>query len=782
MDFIRESWNNRVSPEDFQLEVQQQQKDFILSVVIGLVDLCGNQYEPNPLFMQYLVQLFNSNLQLSMSVFFDPSKVNLFGLIRLIIHCGDVLFNNLEIGTDFSARCAMNALKICLEHQNKELSYEAVTKLSESPTFSVLISSARLFFRDEIISLRELFTQIIPQSDLPPSIPFPITLLRRAMLEDNLTSSILFTVHDIATAVITNIDLWHFIPCSKSFITPSSFYHLYLHVVSGFIANPTLQLAYMTTNLLVRILRHMNDDSEISTEEKEEETSRYWRILVSSLFSDLRSNLISQKNSGKFELKHRERENCDFLGQLDDLVQIEKLLTDLPSQVDEDQIINIVYQYPASSSTLVEHMLKNMNMKRPEIAVSYANQILPIHSDFEWLLLRQGNFIEFISQALNLASSIPNSFDPKAFEKLWLLPLTLIRFMWGTSSNSVRAQIIKFVESQPSGIRQFLKHLIQYHHDKDPILLNDYTTPFNECITILKDLLNGEKLVTSIDLNEKSYLWVSVLLWANEKVPDNYEVLTETPHPNEHLVNFLFSTSMLAIVKPVRRWMSAAEEPDLVNMLVFRPESIFDINTLIVDQLGLFCRVTPMTAEQLTKIVAAWRAWVEIFGIKDFTKTLLSQLVWKTMHSLIPEDADNLYKSIAYVLAVLISENSDDVNKVLEVIASFVEYEIETMTSAIGLADFTFIIVCTKKHKWEESFDWLLKYCFKILDDDPALQNTKTSFALSVLKTSLYTQRLQEKVTEEAFDILYKIKDWQTMIDFFIVKQSVQDESKSNSH
>lgn len=780
MDFIRESWNNRVPPQDFLSEIQKQQKDYIFNVVVGLIDLCGHPYEPIPLFLQYLVQLFNSIPQICMTSFLDPSRVNSFGLIRLIINCGDALFNNLEIGTDFSAKCAMNALKICLEHPNKEIAYEAISKLSETPTFSVLIASARLFFNDEIILLRSLFTQVVPQSDLPPSIPFPITLLRRAMLEDNLSNSILFTVHDIATAVITNIDLWHFIPCSKSFISPSSFYHLYLHVVSGFIANPTLQLAYMTTNLLVRILRHMNDDVEISSEEKE--TARYSRTLVSSLFSDLRSNCMSQQNSQKLELKHRERENCDFLGQLDDLVQIEKLLTDLPSQVDEDHIIDIVYQYPALSSTLVEHMIKNMNAKIPDVAVSYANQILPIHSDFEWLLLHQGNFIEFVNQALNLASMMPPQFDSQSFEKLWLLPLTLIRFMWGTSSNSVRSQIIKFVETQPEGIRQFLKHLIQYQQDKDPIKMSDYSTPFNESITVLKELLNGEKTVSSLDLLNKSYLWVSVLIWANEKTPESYDMLTEKPHPNEHLINFLFSTAMLSIVKPVRRWMSAAEEPDLVNMHLFRPDSLFDINTMIVDQLGLFCRVTPMTTCQLIKIVAAWRAWVEIFGIEDFTKTLLNQLVWKTMHSLIPEDADNLYKSVAYVLAVLISEDSEDVEKVLKVISVFVENEIETMTSAIGLADFAFIIVCTKRSKWEVSFDWLLKYCFAILEDDPALQNAKTSFALSVLKTALYTQRLQEKVIEEAFEIIYKIKDWQMMIDFFIVKRSVQDEKKSIKH
>ena len=297
MDFIRESWNNRVTPQDFILEVQQHPKDYILSVIIGLIDLCGHQYEPNPLFLQYLIQLFDSIPQISMTSFFDPSKVNLYGLIRLILNCGDELFNNLEIGTDFSARCAINALKICLEHPDKEISLEAISKLSESPTFSVLISSARLFFNEDVISLRNIFTQVVPQSDLPPSIPFPITLLRRAMLEDNLSSSILFTVHDIATAVITNIDLWHFVPCSKSFISPSSFYHLYLHVVSGFIANPTLQLAYMTTNLLVRIMKHMNDDADITSEDKE--TARYSRASVSSLFSDLRSNYMNHQSIGK---------------------------------------------------------------------------------------------------------------------------------------------------------------------------------------------------------------------------------------------------------------------------------------------------------------------------------------------------------------------------------------------------------------------------------------------------------------------------------------------------
>ncbi|OHT06143.1 hypothetical protein TRFO_25932 [Tritrichomonas foetus] len=775
MEFIRESWNNRVTPQDFLKDVQQHPKDFIMSVVIGLLDLCGKQYEPNPLFLQYLIHLFFAAPQLCMNTFLDLTKVNSFGLVRLIINCGDTLFNNLEIGTDFSARCAFNALKICLQHPISDVAISAISKLSESPTFSVLIASARLYFSSEVISLRAHFNQVVPQSDLPPSIPFPMTLLRRAMLESNLSSSILFTVHDIATAVISNIDIWTFVPCSKSFIPPDTFYHLYLHVVSGFIANPTLQLAYMTTNLLVRVLKHMND-SEIQNEDKS--NTRYSRTDVSALFSDLRTN-----SNTKHEMNHHEIENCDFLGQSDDLAQIEKLFTDFPSTVDEDHIIDIVYQYPALSSSLVEHIMKNMTAKRPEYAVSYSKQILPIHSDFEWLLLQQGNFIEFINHSLTLATTIT---EPNQFESIWLLPLTLLRFTWGTTSNSMRAKITEFIDSQPSGVNFFLRHLLQYQIDTNPIeslgdKLNDKSTPFNESVTVLKELLNNEINVSDLDLSHKPYLVPSVLVWANEKAPDNYDCLTSIPNQNSHLINFLFFSAMLSIVKPVRRWMCAAEEPDMINMLLFKPDNIIEINSLIVDQLGAFCRVTPMTTEQLIRIVASWRAWVEIFGIEKFTKTLLNQLVWKTMHSLVPEDADNLYKSVAYVLAILLSENTDYVDNVLQVISEIVVNEIETMTSAIGLADFALIIICTRKEKWETSFDWLLKYCFTMLEEDPTLQNTKTSFALSVLKTSLYTPRLQEKVTDEAFEILYKIRDWQTMIDFFIVKQSVQEEAAQMS-
>ena len=766
MEFIRECWNNRISPELFINQAIQQPRDFLNNVVSGLLDLCGKQYEPNPLFLDYLVQLFTSNPQLCMSTFSDTSKVNNLGLIRLILHNGDILFNNLEIRTDFSARCAFNALKICLQHPVTDVAVNAISKLSESPTFSVLIASARLYFNNDVVSIRGLFNQIVPPIDLPPSIPFPMTLLRRAMMESNLSTSILFTVHDIATAVICNIDIWTFIPCSKSFIPPSMFYHLYLHVVSGFIANPTLQLAYMTTNLLVRVLKHMNDE-EVSSEEKA--TTRYSRTDVSSLFSDLKSNTNSKQ-----EMKHREKENCDFLGQGDDLAQIEKLLTELPHDVDEDHIIDVVYQYPALSSSLVEHIMKNMTAKKPENAVSYAKQILPIHSDFEWLLIQQGNFIEFVSHSLSVASTIT---DKIQFETIWLLPLTLLRFTWGTTSNSMRLKIIEFVNSQPSGINYFLRHLLKYQHEKDPIDINDTLTPFNECITTLKQLLTGEKNVSDLSLVEKPYLIPSVLIWANEKVPDNYECLASIPHKNSHLLNFMFYTAMLSIVKPVRSWMCAAEEPDMVSMLTFKPDNIIEINSLVVDQLGTFCRVAPMTTEQLIKIVASWRAWVEIFGIENFTKTLLNQLVWKTMHSLVPEDARNLYKSVAYVLAILISENSNHIENVLKVITSIVENEIETMTSAIGLADFALILICNRKEKWDDSFDWLLKYCFAMLEEDPTLQNTKTSFALSVLKTSLYTPRLQEKVTDEAFEILYKIKDWQMMIDFFIVKQNVQEEA-----
>lgn len=769
MDFIRECWNRRDSPDDFFAQIQIQTPECLINSIICLFELCGLHFERNPLFLQYLQKLFNEKPEICMEYFLDTSKINNVGFIRFIQEYGDTLFNSIEIGSEFSARCALNALTICLNYEDKKIANLSINKLAESPKFSVLIASARLFFYSEVESLRELFTQVVPELDLPPSIPFPITLLRKAILENNSPSSILFTVHDIATAVISNVDIWAFVPCSKSFIPPSTFYHLYLHVISGFIANPTLQLAYMTTNLLVRVLKHMND-KEISLEEKEK--TRFSKACVSSLFSEIRSNYHQE-----IESDHRELENCDFLGQNDDLTQIENLLTELnsTSTIDEEHIIDLVYQYPALSSALVEHILKNLNLKKPEVAVSYSDTILPIHSDFAWLLLQQGNFLEFIKQTLDVAAG---TIYPSQFERVWLLPLTLLRFTWGNSSNSIQVQIIEFVESQPSGIREFLMHLLRYQIDSEVITLNDYSTPFNESITILKDLLNGNKSIEEIDLVNRPYLWVSVLIWANEKPPEKFDSLISIPHPDSHLINFLFTTAMLSIVKPVQPWICAAEEPDLVTMKIFQPNSLLDINPLISEQLNIFYRVSPMTTQQFTKIVTAWRAWSEIFGIEGFTMALLNQLVWKTMHSLVPEDANALYKSVAYVLAVLVSDNSENIQKVLSIITEMVGKEIETMTSAIGLADFALIIVCLKHEDWKSSFCWLLKYSIQMLTEDPELQHPKSSFALSLIKTSLHTHRLQEIVTEEVFDILYAIQDWKTLIDFFIVKHAVQEQSK----
>lgn len=784
MELIRESWNKSLSPSDFVEICKRTPDDDILeSIVKHLLNLCSDEKSTNPLFFQYLVSSFTALGDKYLDVFTNIDEYNKIGIIRLCISNGDQFFIDVPLGTEHTARPALNLLKVCLTSTPVDLCVSAINKLAENPLFSVLIASARLFFNDEVQQMRPLLNERFPPIDLPPSLPFPITLLRRAMLTNDPTEPLLFTRHEIVTAVVSKLNMWSFVTRAFCFVRIDTFLHLYLHVVHDFIANPSLLLAYLTSNLFPRILNHFGDTDVPPIDQGATEFSL---SDVTQVFDKIQKE---SEKSNAFS-RPRERENCDFFNSLDDkeeeeeeeeldeLYFIEELITTVPKSISDANIIETVYMYPSFSSTLIQYMMNKMVPENPSIALIYARQIFPVLKDFKWLLCQQGIFFEFISHCLKV---IVNITDPEIFTELYFLPLSLLRSAWGVSSRTLRTRLEIYAHS-PFGFPQY-SYLLSLLFNIQPPTKKDasYTdfgykvTPLSKCITVLEKLMNGSMNLIDIlpQLRTNQYLWPSVLIWGIHNPSPDLKMLTNETIPNYYIVNFLFYSMMVGFVKPVRTYLCVAEHVDYDLLIKYRPNTIADINSIILDHLNLLARITPLTTDVLWDIVISWTAWVDIFGIKKFIHAILHHLIWKTMHSFIPKDSKHLFQTVAYIITILCNENSETIGEILSVVCQIAEFELDSMTSAIGLSQFSLILICTANEKWVEKFGKLLEFCIRILNDDLNLRYLKSVYALSAIKIALCTPCLQEKVTNEVFDVIHKLQDWQIMIDFFIVKHSL---------
>lgn len=287
----------------------------------------------------------------------------------------------MEIGSEFSARCALNVLHLCLDAPFDPS--RAVLKLSKSHAFSVLISSARLWFYDEILQIRPRFDEVFPQTGLPPSIPFPDTLLRRAVLLDDLTQEILFTRHEILSAIASNLPMWSFVSKTFSIAHRTTFYHLYLHVASDFIEVPTLLGAYLVTDLLVRTVNALGED-QLPLEGSAREQ---WPIL----FNSLRACLQQSTPIGS-----REGCNCDFLFPAN-LDELEAFVSGEVGGIDIGNFVEPVFKCPSFASGLPDYILKEVSDGSDQMAAKIADQILVRWSDFSALFIKCDIFFDVVA-------------------------------------------------------------------------------------------------------------------------------------------------------------------------------------------------------------------------------------------------------------------------------------------------------------------------------------------------------------------------------------------------
>ena len=71
---------------------------------------------------------------------------------------------------------------------------------------------------------------------------------------------------------------------------------------------------------------------------------------------------------------------------------------------------------------------------------------------------------------------------------------------------------------------------------------------------------------------------------------------------------------------------------------------------------------------------------------------------------------------------------------------------------------------------WKHIFGQLLETRKKFLAEGTQTGTVKISFCLSLLKSAVYIPKLQDMITSDMFDQLMMKHEWETAIDYFIIK------------
>lgn len=761
MELLRECWNKRITPEQFISLIPEQQE---IEFSKHLLSICGSDFQPCTLFLDYLEKLLHKP-SVCEEVFCNISDYDKSGLISLLKYKGQILFNHLDVGSENAAKCALNALSLCLETGDQSQSLEIIDKLTETSKFGILIASSRMYFPTEFEEISHRAKNVILNPNVQSSIPFPMNLLRRALFSPKITKAVLFSRHDLTLMTLSNIILDSPDPTCLSFLELPTFYHLYLHAVTNYLTNPSLHSAFLVTNLLVRVYVKLTggDTEKLSVD-------RYSDVYLPELLSKLQN--LSHDES---EFLSENRENCDYLNQSTDYSTLSSILINNEISINDSDLIEYTLKNPSFSSEIVDHV-SGIVRKYDTDFKSFIISVLNHFDDFLNLMIRQHKFFTFLQTVLNLSLSMIDRDPVEDFEMYLYFGLSLIRTAWGTGNKNLRQEIEVFIQGQDSeNMKHFLTQFLHPHEHPNYIVL-DKNYRFNTLVKFMKKLNENSKFeLTLNDVTSPNYILILIKALDVDDPRPIIDLLRQKKLPHFPCVDILFRQILTKNGLQTKRQL-VWKRVDYDTIMQNRPEVINDITPMLIDQLNMISHDDNLQ-DEFNDILTIWSAWSDLFGFDVFCSFLIEKVVWKTAHAYVPDDASSLFGSVAFVLCLLVNGDEKMIDKAIEIgLKSINEYE-TSMTVCVGLSQFILSFVCVCTGDWMKRFTRVINESMDIIYQDFG-KGDPEFFALSIIKTSLLMPSLQTAIPDDVVHALLKVDDAKCIIDYFIVKS---DSQKSNS-
>jgi hypothetical protein len=110
-------------------------------------------------------------------------------------------------------------------------------------------------------------------------------------------------------------------------------------------------------------------------------------------------------------------------------------------------------------------------------------------------------------------------------------------------------------------------------------------------------------------------------------------------------------------------------------------------------------------------------------------------------------------------MPLIVIPGLNTIETIFDTVIELVDGDLRGTTSAIGLAEFSLVVICTCPDAWEIHFQRMCEYAVKVLEEDQGIERPRGFFGRSFLKSNLSAPLLREKMVDQAFEILRKVKD-----------------------
>lgn len=751
---LKECWNKNLPPSDFATLLFKPSTN-TQQVLNDLVEFCGTEYEPSSIFLDYLCEAVNKAPQQTMSTIKNSPELEKRVMLRAISHKMGMFFKNFQLDDDWSVNFTLNFFKSLVDDKNIEF----IQQLSCDPHFSALIARANVSFPQEMDEIRELFPVDQFCESIGFSVPYPTSILKKALYMENMTQPVLQGYSEILKIAMPNISAVMGYPSFYHLIDLDLYAHLYLYFIDDYMKNPTLTTAYYITRYFPRMRVYFETGELPPPDDGELHASEIFKTL------DLCKNIITRSD---YLQNHAKRSDSDLLFSVDDIENIKLFLTTIPDTIDPDKIIELTLQYPAMSISLYSTITKSITMDTFSVFAMYAQQIINIHSDFATFLFQQNLFFDFLNLIIPVVTSITDRF---AFYHIYMLFLTLIRDSYGLGWLKLNNEIVDFINRVENPALKYFLTLLVHLNPQEYECPKTAKTPFLESVITIQKLIYDEISIESVNqkLESRPYLAPSLLTFCLANPIEEIKKVF-TVKPTDVYLNNLFTYHLMIYCnKQSQPWIAGSILPDYVFMKHESPQKLDSINPILARTFDDIIFTIPLTQRLIWHVVCAWRAWANVFGLPVFVKHLFGQLLWKAKLLNNEQYAESLFRHVAVIMSFAYIEEETFVHDINSIVDYFINEGLIDKIDAQNIAAFVFILITANmKDDSLKAFNNLIQTCVSIVDmnNDP----WRLKFALSLLSMSIHNKKLVTKLGMNVELCLQKADEMDLLCDFYIMK------------
>lgn len=723
----------------------------ILQVLIELISnpSISNQYFiecASELIIQYQYLVLNS---------IDLSNNNVIdGFCILFTHKASYIVDKIVPGTRESAACALNILEIALSTRNMDLMHSTLESLIINPMFSVLIASAPLYCYEEFLKIKEKMIEIqkIYKFDKSQG----ATYLKMAIFAEKITKvKQIYQMLNATNIIISSFYFW--IPEYKflSYFRTYNVRQIYLAAVQTFFDNPTLSNAYLITNYLFRVLPRVAHNLTCVSDI---EPFSFNMSAVSEILLSFSEILLK---------------NNQFPITVNELVN---LLCSVPNSFGDEQLPDLVLQYPALSSFLVPRFISNSKDPRKiSVCVAMLKKVDgPRIEDMRCLICKQNLLEDFLDCLQSLMVDVNTQSD---FELVWNYFLYLIFVSWRSNSISLQNNITKYIQKLPSDIRSIvqimlgIKELNEVFVDFKTIEQVQSSFSYREkCINFFCMLISLEDTLMDQAMNlckNDSYLWSIFFFWAIASKRKCAHKLMKARFPDNQLLNYVHNIMVYKLTEDIRHPSISYLD---INAGICAERNLDEINFNLTKMISLLQELETVKRPMIYSLIVAWRTWFIKFGFLPVCQSIVNIMKYQTEDNTDKDSVKYLYAAVAYLIVSSSERNDNSLHDLVDWIASNITNPkfLNSISISYGLAHFVMVIILSMEELWDDSFKKIIDASRAILIEKFDAVSTPMAFAITIVKLSLYIPIIQPYLPEDLFSICIAKNEWSCAIDFFI--------------